>query len=246
VDKIAIISDVHGNITALEAVLKDIKTRGIEKIYNLGDLVGKGPNSAKSIELCRETCDKVVLGNWDDFLFKEKENPSILWHQAQLNAAQRVYLESLPHTIDFVMSGRQVRLYHASHTSVHKRYHPTKPMEELESMFTNTDFTGHDNPEPDVVGYGDIHAAYLLPIYTIRKTLFNTGSVGNPLDHPTASYAVISGVLNGNTGDPFGIEFIRTPYDVEAEIALAEKMEMPDLAPYARELRTAEYRGKGS
>ena len=184
-EKIAVLSDVHGNITALEAVLDDIAARGIEKIYNLGDLVGKGPNSKKSVERCRAVCDQIVLGNWDDFLFKEKENPSILWHQAQLGTAGQEFLESLPHTIDFIMSGRQMRLFHASHVSVHKRYHPIHPVEELEQMFTNTDFTGYDHPEPDYVGYGDIHASYQLPLYSTKQILFNVGSVGNPLDHPT-------------------------------------------------------------
>jgi predicted phosphodiesterase len=46
-DRIALISDVHGNLTALEAVLADIASRGIERVFNLGDYVGKGPREGR-------------------------------------------------------------------------------------------------------------------------------------------------------------------------------------------------------
>lgn len=58
-EKIAIISDVHGNITALEAVMKDIESRNINKIYCLGDSVLKSCNSDLVIDLLREKCDVI-------------------------------------------------------------------------------------------------------------------------------------------------------------------------------------------
>ena len=67
-DRIALISDVHGNLTALEAVLADIDARGITRIFNLGDYVGKGPRGREVVDLCRERCEVNILGNWDDFL----------------------------------------------------------------------------------------------------------------------------------------------------------------------------------
>ena len=54
-DRIALISDVHGNLTALEAVLADIDARGITRIFNLGDYVGKGPRGREVVDLCRES-----------------------------------------------------------------------------------------------------------------------------------------------------------------------------------------------
>jgi protein phosphatase len=74
-DKIAVISDVHGNMPALETVLADIKQRGIDQIYNLGDVVGKGPYSDQAIDRCREVCQVVVRGNWDDGVQELKDNP---------------------------------------------------------------------------------------------------------------------------------------------------------------------------
>jgi len=69
-DKIAVISDVHGNIPALEAVLADIRERGIDLIYNLGDLIGKGARSDLVVDRCREVCQVIVRGNWDDHLLR--------------------------------------------------------------------------------------------------------------------------------------------------------------------------------
>jgi imidazolonepropionase len=64
-EQIAVISDVHGNVTALEAVLADIAARGITRIVNLGDLIGKGPRGAEAIRLCRQACEATVRGNWE-------------------------------------------------------------------------------------------------------------------------------------------------------------------------------------
>ncbi len=58
-DYVAIISDLHGNIPALEATLQDIKRRGISRIFCLGDLVGKGPHSDKIVDMCQDVCEKV-------------------------------------------------------------------------------------------------------------------------------------------------------------------------------------------
>jgi predicted phosphodiesterase len=56
-EKVAVISDIHGNLTALEAVLENIRERGIDTIFCLGDLIGKGPNSRKAVERIKETCE---------------------------------------------------------------------------------------------------------------------------------------------------------------------------------------------
>ncbi|MEG0438627.1 MAG: metallophosphoesterase family protein, partial [Solibacillus sp.] len=72
--RIAIISDIHGNLTALESVLKDIDKRGVDQIFCLGDLVGEGPRGSQCIELIRNHCDKVIRGNWDVFIRDETDN----------------------------------------------------------------------------------------------------------------------------------------------------------------------------
>lgn len=241
-DRIAIISDIHGNMPALEAVLDDIRSRTIQRIFCLGDLVGKGPHSDQAVDICREQCEITVKGNWDEFILKESDNPSQQWHQRRLGPERMQYLAHLPDTIEFSISGKRIRLFHASHVSIYHRVRMNDTNEQQLAMFTNTDFTGYDSV-PDVVGYGDIHRAYIKSFQ--NQTLFNVGSVGNPLDLTQAAYVVIEGDYGSETNSPFSIQLIRVPYDIEEAIRQAEALDMPDLQAYANELRTARYRGLG-
>ena len=61
-DQIAIISDIHGNLPALEAVLEDIKDKGISQIICLGDMIGKGPHSMEVLEQCLDHCHVIIKG----------------------------------------------------------------------------------------------------------------------------------------------------------------------------------------
>jgi predicted phosphodiesterase len=239
-DQVAIISDLHGNIPALEATLNDIKRRNIKRIFCLGDLVGKGPHSDKVVDICQDVCETTVKGNWEDFMVRESDSPTIIWHQQRLGAERLAYIDNLPHTIEFPMSGRRVRLFHASQESVYYRVRMDDPRDKHLEMFANTDFTGH-TPAPDVVGYGDIHRAYVMTFQ--HQILFNTGSVGNPLDMTQASYAILEGTYGSERADTFSVRLIRVPYDIELAIQQAADEHMPSLEPYANELRTAKYRG---
>lgn len=239
-EQIALISDIHGNMPALDATLEDIARRRISRIFCLGDLVGKGPHSDRVVDRCRAVCEVVIRGNWEDGIVTSTDNPTLAWHKQRLGDHRLDYLRTLPNRVEFVMSGRPVRLFHASPRSVHHRVRQRDPEPALLAMFDNTALTGHDLV-PDVVGYGDIHEAYVrsFPL----KTLFNVGSVGNPHDTPQASYAVLEGVYGGTTGAPLGIQLIRVPYDIERAVRDAIECDMPSLEPYAHELRTAQYRG---
>jgi len=239
-DYIALISDLHGNIPALEAVLRDIKRRNISRIFCLGDLVGKGPHAEKVVDICQEKCEVTIKGNWDYFIVRDTDKPTLRWHQQRLGTERLTYLRQLPQTIDFWMSGRRVRLFHASQQSVYYRVRMDDPREKHLAMFTNTEFTGNTF-EPDVVGYGDLHCTYVMHFH--QQMLFNVGSVGNPLDMTQASYAIIEGTYQSQRADTFAVHLIRVPYDVELAIQQAAEEHMPELALYAHELRTAQYRG---
>lgn len=243
-EHIALISDVHGNLTALEAVLEDIDARGITRIFNLGDYVGKGPRGREVIELCRERCDVNILGNWDDFLpdpDRDYDNEALRWWYGQLSEGQGKWLRGLPFSHDLVVSGRHVRLFHASATTVHRRVRFDHDEAEFLGMFSNTDATG-DGPPPTVVGYGDTHDAF-YEVDLERRTLFNTGSVGNSMGDPTPVYVVMEGLTESTENGPFSLQFVRVPYDVEAELAVAKEMGMPEFEAYTLELREGIYRG---
>jgi protein phosphatase len=242
-DQIALISDIHGNLPALEATLADIRRRKIDMIYCLGDLVGKGPHSDLVVDICSEVCAQTVKGNWDDFIVAETTKPTLAWHRQRLGQVRLDYLRTLPVTIDFLMSGKSIRLFHASPVSVYHRVRMNDPVEKHLAMFTNTDFTGYST-EPNVVGYGDIHGAFLKSFQ--HRILFNVGSVGNPLDIPQAAYAIVEGNYASRVTAPFSVQIIRVPYDIELAIQQAAAEKMPELDLYANELRTARYRGLSS
>jgi len=253
-DRLAIFSDIHGNVTALRAALDDIQARGITRIVNLGDVIGKGPRGSEAIKLTRETCEVSVRGNWDTYIASEASATAgelARWTRAELTAEDRDWLGSRPGTFELVLSGRRIRLFHASQTSELVRVRQRHTPEEFDGMFTNTEFTGpfragggsdNDNATPDVVGYGDIHAVYLE--ISGGRTLFNVGAVGNPLDAPTAPYVILDGVFDGDASAPFSVNFTRVSYDIEAEIAAARSLGLPQADAYARELREGIYRGR--
>ncbi|HEV2067639.1 MAG TPA: hypothetical protein VGR08_12460, partial [Thermomicrobiales bacterium] len=140
----------------------------------------------------------------------------------------------------FMLSGQRIRLLHASPPGVYHRVHQRDPIDKLEAMFDSTDFTGYGF-EPDVVGYGDIHTAYLRSLRA--RVLFNVGSVGNPLDQTLACYAILEGSDDDTPARPLAITLVRVPYDIERAIQEAADEDMPEFEPYASELRTARYRG---
>jgi predicted phosphodiesterase len=243
-ERVAVISDLHGNVTAFAAVLEDLRRRGISTVYNLGDVAGKGPRGSECVRLSRLHCAVTVRGNWDDFLPSEtpewRDDAGWWWHR-ELTREDRAWLGSLPFSHDLFLGGRRIRLFHASAKSVYHRVHARHSDEDFEGMFAATELTGH-GAAPDVVCYGDIHDAFIET--KDGRTLVNAGSVGNPLDEPQASYVILEGEPDGGGSATFGVQFVRVPYDIEAEIAVAEELGMPELQAYAVELRTAVYRGR--
>lgn len=237
------VSDIHGNLTAFEAVLADIDARGIERVVGLGDVVGKGPRGSECVRLSRERCTATVRGNWDTIIAGPPEQlwPTGHWVRDRLTAEDVDWLAGLPNCLDLVVSGQHVRLVHASPVSEFHRVMRDHSVEDFRAMFVNTAFTG-DGPVPTVVGYGDIHQTFLRARDGL--TLFNAGSVGNHLDGPTAPYVVLEGELDSPCRAPFGVSFVRVPYDIESEITAAGELGMPDTDAYALELREGVYRGR--
>ncbi|MEK3734819.1 MULTISPECIES: metallophosphoesterase family protein [Paenibacillus] len=240
-DRIAIISDIHGNIPALSAVLDDIRSRGVDVIYCLGDLIGKGPDGDIAVDMIQANCERIVRGNWDDFIVRKTEEEALRWHQRKLGQKRLDTLAKLPFCIEFYMSGKWVRLFHASPRSVYERVQPWDELEKRLSLFEGSACCLSDR-EADVAGYGDVHNAYLQ--HLDGKTLFNTGSVGNPLDMPQASYVILEGRYDSRTSAALSMQWVRVPYDIERAVQDAVSSGMPFLDNYIEELRTGRYRSR--
>lgn len=238
--KIAILSDIHGNMPALESVLEDIKLRQIDEIVCIGDLVGKGPEPSKVIASIQENCDVVIKGNWDEFLLNHSEYESIKWQQNQLSEDDKTYLKQLPFCYEFMLGEKFVRCVHASPRSVYERILPFNPLEKQKTLFENSDQTLNicGDRTPDYYVYGDIHYACVKPI-SGKGILVNVGSVGNPLEIPEASYCIFEQI-----GNSIGVQLIRVPYDKEAVIQKARELGMPDIEVYQAEIMDCLYRGR--
>lgn len=245
--KIAVISDIHGNLPALEAVLEVIHKQSVDKIICLGDIVGKGPSSNEVIDICKKECDVVVMGNWDAAIVRAaemKEEPTnpfgvrTKWYLNSIDTKERLaFLSALPHSTEVYLSGKLVRLFHA-HPANFNRYFAHSPLEQRLELFDFSEFS-KEKKTADIAIYADIHSAFIQTVE--KKHLVNVGSVGNPLDTNQASFVILDEYDDAN----FGIQFMRTTYDIERAIKLATNANVPDLEGYITELRTPKYFRRG-
>ena len=173
-EKIAIISDVHGNITALNAVLSDIKKRHIEKIFCLGDYVIKCTHPDLVIDKLREVCEVMLIGNSDYAICRPEAKDKKFWSREKIGEERANFIYNLPVFHEFYMSGHLIRLFHASPYGLDNIYNPMfsnkgtqyagTELKGPEDLFKNTEFIGKTSkdPEPDIVGYGHIHTPCLV------------------------------------------------------------------------------------
>lgn len=236
--KRALISDIHGNLDALEAVLGDIREQGIQEVYCLGDIIGYGPNPRECIDhvMKFKAC---ILGNHDQGALFDPEGfnsgaeRAIFWTRDQLekpigspaeNAARWDFLGELPRCLregDFLFVHGSARNPLNEYVFPEDIYNEKK-MEKIFSLIEKYCFQGHTHVpgvftddmrfrSPDEVGY-----RYSL---NTEKVMVNVGSVGQPRDgDPRSCYVVL-------TDDQ--LEFRRIEYDYEAT---AEKIyREPDL-----------------
>ena len=243
--RIAIISDIHGNLEALKSTIKDIKTKQIDKIYCLGDIISKGNHTHECIEIIRKECEIVLRGNCDrhfsGVLDKEKVKERLKekaqieidrWDNLNeiLTEEEKQYLNKLPYSHEFYLSGSLVRMFHASPERDNLVVINQDFLETKYKMFLPSEKT-LSQKVADIVVYGHIHHQYMDKMY--NKTLLNTGSVGNSFclirndkkdsnvkEIRQAHYVILEGKYGEKeySASTVGIEFVKVPYDVEKEL----------------------------
>ncbi|MBQ7104575.1 MAG: metallophosphoesterase family protein [Bacilli bacterium] len=258
-DKIAIISDIHGNLEALKSVLDDIKKRNITKIYCLGDIIAKGANQKECLDLIRENCEVIIQGNCDLFFSSdvdlEKETDinkeRFLWNKTKITDEDRDFLRSLPYCHEFYMSGSLIRLFHATPESICGFVGDIDFVENKKKLFMPSKNT-ISNEIADIVICGHIHVQSLSRMY--NRTILNPGSVGNPIDvirndefdgnilqTTRANYMIIKGNLNSkNYDDSLSYEFVNLSYDIDKEIE--SNVDTLEKEAYITELKYGRYR----
>jgi putative phosphoesterase len=239
--RLAIFSDVHANLPAMETVRDHIARGGYDAVYCLGDIGGYGsqPNEVQQVVMGMEC--PTILGNYDEGVgFNlgdcgchyvkpfdiEMSSVSFLWTRAHTSDENKAWLRALPREIRLEVEGRRVLLCHGSPRST------TEYLFETRSDGYLRQFTpgGKADAHADVILFGHTHVPYHRTVDGVH--FVNTGSVGRPKDgDPRAGYCVLTLDAGAVTS-----EQIRPPYDV---VAACARLLAAGLPPYfADYLRT--------
>ncbi len=233
--KIALISDIHANLEALEAVLADIATRKVDETLCLGDIVGYGANPNECIELIKKSCTMVLLGNHDAAAvgmlstqhFNIHAKIAIEWTTDNLKKWGSDYLKKLPlKEIRFTHT-----LVHATPYEPNMWYYITS-LEEAAFNFqffeTQFCFVGHTHIPIIIVLEQEkevyVHQGESLQYADLANVRFliNVGSVGQPRDRNSKScYGIID-------TDAKVFTYHRIAYDVQKAQAKMRKIKMPE------------------
>lgn len=224
---LALISDVHANLPALEAVLADIDRRGFDATYHLGDLVGYAPWPDEVVALIREREIQGVAGNYDSTVASDYahcgcryEDPrqeelshlSYEWTRRKVSDATKRFLGSLPFRLDLRIpgghrAGPTARLVHGTPTLNTLYWTEDRPDDFCRTMATHAGARAGD-----LIAFGHTHLPWQRTLDGI--TYVNTGSVGRPKDGDwRAGYTAVR-----VEGEAVTVAHIRVEYDVERAI----------------------------
>lgn len=223
--RIAIVADVHGNLTAFEAVVTDIGRRAPDLVVQGGDLALMGPRPAEVIDRVRELGWPGVVGNTDELLWRPEGHErqrerapqlapllSLLFGPFAADTSERLGEERIEWLKALPTEHREgeLCLVHARPGDLWRAPMPEATDDELHAAY--------DELQARQVVFGHIHRQFARAVGGL--TVANTGSVGMPWDgDPRAAYLLID---DGST------ELIRVEYDVEAEIAALYAAGHPD------------------
>lgn len=232
--RIAVISDVHGNCVALDAVLADVAGDATDQIVCLGDMIQGGAQPAETVARLRDLACPVVAGNSDAWLLSgvattagesisPQQHAVREWSLAQLSAADQQFIAEFQPTVELALGdGRQLLGFHGSPASWSDLIFPETDEAEVQRLL--------GTHLPRLLTGGHTHLQQLRRLGS--SFFFNPGSVGfayarhQPRDafraDPWAEYAVID-VTAGRTS----LTFRRAPFDVAAYINIARTSGMP-------------------
>jgi predicted phosphodiesterase len=241
-----LLSDVHANRPALEAVLRDAQARAdITGIYHLGDLVGYAPWPNEVVSMLQSAGIPGVAGNYDSTVAtaykhcgcrsenahqEELAHRSFSWTLEHTSESSKRFMRGLPFRIDIRpfgghLAGPTIRLVHGNHV-----LNTVYVTEDRTDDFLTKMADGMGAKAGDVIAFGHTHKPWHRVVGDVH--FVNTGSVGRPKDgDPRAAY-----VLLDITESAVEVEFVRIEYNVEEAARAIIASELPD--EFADFLRT--------
>ena len=233
----ALLSDIHANLPALNAVLADIDQQAhIDATYHLGDLTGYAPWPNEVVALLRERGITGIAGNYDSTVAtdykhcgchadsprdEELSHLSYEWTRAYVTAETKRYLAGLPFRIDIRaygghISGPTITLVHGNQTLNTVYITEDRPDSFLEKMARDVGARAGD-----LICFGHTHKPWQRDVNGIR--FVNTGSVGRPRDgDPRACYVMLT-----MEGSEARVEFVRVTYDINDAVQAIRMSGLP-------------------
>jgi putative phosphoesterase len=234
--KLAVISDIHGNIHALESVWADLQGQAPDFVMCLGDLVGYGAYPNEVIDFVCQRNVPVLMGNYDDGVGFDRDDcgciykdptdhalgqQSLFWTREQVTSERKEYLRTLPFDRREHIGDREVLFVHGSPRKINEYMYEDRP----DSVFANIARVA----QCEVLFFGHTHLPYQKQV---ARTLFvNTGSVGKPKDRDARA-----GYVLADFGSSMKVEVRRVAYDVAAAARAVRESGLP--AHFAHLLET--------
>jgi putative phosphoesterase len=227
-DSVAVITDIHGNLPALQAALARIDELGIARIYCGGDLVGYGPHPNEVVALIAERDIPTIYGNYDRAIARDDHDcgcayitlhdrelgqQSVEWTLVHTDQVSKDWMRELPFDLHLDVGGTRVHLVHGSPRKVNEYLFEDKPARLYERLAA---------AEADqVMVFGHTHTPW---VHEYGSVLFvNCGSVGKPKDgDPRGAFAVLR---PAEVGVAVTIERVR--YDADAVAAEVRRAGLP-------------------
>jgi len=217
--KIGILSDIHGNLPALRAVMEHLESEEVDKVLCAGDIIGYYPypnevvSIAKNFDCILGNHESKLLGDIDERFNIDAER-SISWTDRNITSENKKYLSGLNPTYRRLLDGIDIFMAHGS---------PQNPLDEYirEDLVDEELFSGL-NEIPDVIILGHTHNQFKKDL---RGCLIvNPGSVGQPRDgNPEAAFAILD-------TESLNIELRRTSYDIDEVAEKTKKLLSKNLA----------------
>ncbi|MBE0671227.1 MAG: metallophosphoesterase family protein [Anaerolineales bacterium] len=235
--RIAFISDIHGNFTALQAVLADIKSQGADQVICLGDTISLGPQPLETLNALKEFSSIYIMGNHDEAIIDPKKAaeleitehlvPDLYWCRERLSASDYEFLRSFQSTHEMTFAnGVRLLAFHGSPISTTDIIQATTPPELLDKYFAGQTATvligGHSHIQ--------MHRRYG------KKLILNSGSVGNAFEFafspgnpphllPWAEYAIVS-----QSGNTFNVDLRRVYFNTDELLKTVKASGLPGTA----------------
>jgi putative phosphoesterase len=237
-ERVAVVTDIHGNLPALQAALARIDELDIETVYCGGDLVGYGPRPNEVCALIQERAIPTIYGNYDYAIARDLDDcgcayiterdqalgrQSVAWTLEHTDDLSKSFMRDLRFDLSFDLGTRGVHLVHGSPRKVNEYLFEDKPARLYERLAA---------AEPaDVLVFGHTHKPW---VHEYGGVLFvNCGSVGKPKDgDPRGVFAILEA-----TPDGVEVTIERVAYDADAVAEEVREAGLP--AEYADELLVA-------